>query len=105
MVMLKRLEILEQSVVEEAKPPTAPLPSPTSDTAPRGYEQLISLLILALRALGERSINFVGHLIPVIALAMGFFLWYRVLPEPSVYQLVGLGLYGIFSLAMIAIKR
>lgn len=94
-------------MVDETKPPvTTALPqNQISDASPKGYEQLISLLILALRALGERSINFVGHLIPVIGLGMGFVLWYRVLPEPSVLQLVGLGIYSVFVLAMIAIKR
>lgn len=107
MAMPKRFEVLAAEAIEEAKPPvtTAPPQNQISDASPKGYEQLISLLILALRTLGERSINFVGHLIPVIGLAMGFFLWNRVLPEPTVYQLIGLGLYGFFVLAMIAIKR
>lgn len=103
-VMLKRLEILAQEAIEEPKPVTvAPVPVPTGE--PRGYEPLISLLLLTLQAIGARSINFVSHLIPVIGLTMGFVLWYSVLPDPSVHQLIGLGIYGSFVLAMIAIKK
>lgn len=105
--MLKRLEILAQEAIEDGKP-SAPATAPqiqSGDAAPKGYEPLIGLLLLALRSLGERSINFVSHLIPVVGLCMGFVLWYDVLPDPSVHQLIGLGIYGSFVLAMIAIKK
>ena len=58
----------------------------------------------ALRLLSQRVLSAVGHGISFVAIAIAAMLWYRVMDNPTAYQLTGLGLYGVFALAMIWLK-
>ena len=54
-------------------------------------------LVLALTALSQRFIVALANLFTLLTVASAFVLWY-VTPDPSVYQLVKLGLYALFVL-------
>ena len=60
-----------------------------------------TILLTSLKALSQRALVALGQLFVLAAAASAFWLWYTVLPQPSVYQLIGLGLYGLLMLAMV----
>lgn len=60
-----------------------------------------SILITSLKALSQRTIVALGNLFVVLAAGSAFWLWYVTLPNPSIQQLVGLGLYGMLMLALV----
>lgn len=99
MATLTRLQVL----AEEPADPAPPIPptTPTSD----GGVSTVEFILLLLRIFSQRSVQLAGHLLPLISLSMGFALLWKILPEPSAYQLAGFGLYATFSLAMILIRR
>ncbi len=89
---------------------------PATETAPQQASQtsepeamvgvaLVDFLSLLLSVLSQRAILALSHLLPIIALASGFFLWWQVLPDPSDRQLIGVGLYAAFMLALLVVRR
>ena len=95
-----RLQILQ---TEEAEETVAQ--NQTSDAAERGLGLLLTATMVALNVLNKRAINALGHAIPLLALGIGLFLWMRVMENPNIYQLTGLGIYSAFALALIWIRR
>lgn len=63
------------------------------------------MLLLGLKALSQRALVALSACFTLLTVASAFALWWRVLPEPSVFQLVGLGLYGVFVLAVHLVRR
>lgn len=58
-----------------------------------------------LRVFSQRLMLWLGnHTLPLIVLGMGLYLWQQAMTSPSVLQLVGLGLFGAFSLLLILIR-
>ena len=62
-------------------------------------------LMLGLGALSKRSIIALQSAFVLLATASAFVLWWSVLPSPSVLQLTGLAMYGVFVLAASIIVR
>ncbi len=58
------------------------------------------LLMVALRALSQRALIALAALSSVILAGSVFALYWEVLPNPSINQLVGLGMYACFILAL-----
>jgi hypothetical protein len=82
--------------------PAAAPPPP----AATGQDQALSLLLLALKTISQRTLIALAQLAAVMALASVWWLFYAALPiDPSAHQLVGLGMYGVFVLAVLWIKR
>jgi hypothetical protein len=54
-------------------------------------------IVLALTALSQRFITALANLFTLLTVASAFWIWY-VTPDPNVFQLVKLGLYGVFVL-------
>jgi hypothetical protein len=79
------------------------------DTTPEQSSQAervgIQALTLGLQALSQRTVVALSRLFVLFATASAFALWWRVLPEPSVLQLIGLSIYAIFVLAASFIAR
>ena len=99
-----RLQILGEEEVPD--PPTAAPPqTPTSEAPDKVAVSVVEFLQLLLSVMSQRSILALHHLLPIVALVSGFALWWRVLPEPTEYQLVGLGLYAAFMLAILFVRR
>ena len=63
------------------------------------------MLYLGLKALSQRALVALSALFTLLTVASAFALWWRVLPDPSVFQLIGLGLYAIFILAVHLVRR
>ena len=80
--------------------PTAPTPpqSPSQDGTSGGAAA--GILFTALKALSQRAVIALGNLFVLASAASAFWLWYVTLPNPTPYQLVGLGLYGLLILAL-----
>jgi hypothetical protein len=62
-------------------------------------------LLLGLGALSKRAVIALQSLFVLLATASAFVLWWSVLPNPSVLQLTGLGMYALFALAASVIVR
>jgi hypothetical protein len=62
-------------------------------------------LRLGLFALSQRTTVALSKLFSLLTAASAFALWWGVLPNPSVLQLVGLGGYAVFILAINLIVR
>ena len=99
MVQSNRLQVLGTEEVAEQPPPQTPTIS-----TPSPSENAWAVVALGLKVLSQRTLVLLGHSISLLALAGGFFLFNSVLPNPNSYQLVGLAIYAVFALAMIAIK-
>lgn len=63
------------------------------------------MLGTALKALSDKALVAVSNLYAMLLAASAFWLWSRVLPSPTMPQLVGLGMYGLFVLAMLLVRR
>ena len=64
----------------------------------------IAAISLALKALSQRAIVALGNLFTLFTVFSAFWLWHSI-PEPSVNQLTGLGMYALFVLAANFIVR
>lgn len=63
------------------------------------------MLVLALKALSQRALVALSACFTLLTVGSAFALWWRVLPDPSVLQLVGLGIYALFLLAIHFVRR
>ena len=75
------------------------VPAPTPDNA-----LATQMLTIALTALSQRALIAIASLFSITLAATAFFLWWMILPNPSINQLVGLGMYALFILALHIIR-
>ena len=77
-------------------------PEVKTDAAEKaGFE----MLRMGLKALSQRAVIAFAACVPLITVGSAFVLWWSVLPNPSVLQLTGLGMYGVFVLAANIVAR
>jgi len=88
-----------------AKFSIVPDDEPGSEKTSVAEQAGLQALTLGLQALSQRFVVALSKLFVLLATASAFALWLEVLPNPSVLQLVGLGMYGIFALAASFIAR
>ena len=70
------------------------------------FDETAQLILVVLsKVVDVLSERFANLLLPLLSLVGGFALWYRMLEQPSDRQLVGLGLYGAFTLLLTAFNR
>jgi hypothetical protein len=62
-------------------------------------------LMLGLGALSKRAVVALQSMFVLLGTGSAFALWWVVLPNPSVLQLVGLSIYALFVLAASVIVR
>jgi hypothetical protein len=79
------------SVVDEA--PEAQAPAPNNDAAAQ-------MLAMALRALSQRALVAAASLFTLLTCATVFWLALVIVPRPDVMQLIALGAYALFVLAL-----
>lgn len=77
-------------------PPSSPAPSQTS----AAERAATTMLLTALRTVSQRALIALGNLFVLATAASAWWLWLVTLPQPSIYQLVGLGLYGILIILL-----
>lgn len=99
--MPTRLEVLETAAttLRPISEPKEPTPTESALSAH------LSVILFVLKLLGANTVAVAGHLLPLISVGLGFALWWRIMDNPNAFQLGGLGLYAIFALAMIWIRR
>jgi len=83
-----------QVVGQEAEPDPFPVEQPKS---PIGSKIATDAIVLAITALSQRALIALSALFTLITVASAFALWY-VTPDPNIYQLVKLAMYGVFVL-------
>lgn len=60
----------------------------------------LQMVLLALKALSQRALIAATNLVTLIGLGTAFWLWLQVMPNPTMNQLAGLALYGLFILGL-----
>jgi hypothetical protein len=88
-----RLTAVEETDVPEIAP--APPPQPNLTHA------LTSLMFLSMKSLSQKSLVALAALTDLAIVSSAFVLWLMVIANPTQAQLVGVGLYGLFVLAVI----
>lgn len=73
----------------------APDPFPTAE--PTGSRIATDAIMLAISTLSQRALVALSSLFALLTIGSAFWLWY-VTPEPTVYQLIKLAMYGVFVL-------
>jgi hypothetical protein len=63
------------------------------------------MLLMAVSALAERFVIALANLFDLGLCASVFFLWLQILVQPTVFQLVGVGMYMIFVLVIVFMRR
>ena len=102
MAILERLPNSRLLVEEEESQETA-APSTKTQT-PSEAQAVWSAVSVGLRLLSQRALVALGHGISIIVVGIAAALWWKVMDNPSTQQLVGLGLYAAFGLAIIGIR-
>lgn len=67
--------------------------------------QATNILLLSLAVVSKRFVTALSHLFTAAALLSAWFLWSRILPNPSINQIAGASLYSIFVLAVDYVRR
>lgn len=81
------------------------VPEDTEPPAPRVDNDVAArMLTLALAALSQRALIALSSLFSITLAGSCFILFYITLPNPTVFQLVGLGMYALFILALHVIR-
>lgn len=95
-----------EAIAEQDIPTIPPKPAdkPQSNVAQDAHIAT-QMLLLALKALSERAIVALSALFTAGGLASAWWLWSTILPNPSVLQLVGIGMYAVFLLALEFVRR
>ena len=69
-------------------------------------EKAAKISQLAAYAIADKAKGlFEALILPIIVLTGGIIIWRSVLPNPSAFQLIGLGLYGICLVAPVFLWR
>jgi hypothetical protein len=72
---------------------------------PRGQKFAIDAITLGLKVLHQKTIIALSTCFTGAGLLGGWLLWNSVLPSPTMPQLVGLGEYAVFFLALEFVRR
>jgi hypothetical protein len=85
--------------------PASQLTPPAPKDAAALESRLSGLIVTALKTLSQRTLVAISNTFSLILAGSAFMLWWRALPAPSVLQLVGLGMYSAFILALDFVRR
>jgi hypothetical protein len=85
---------------------TAPQPRQAPpERAQQGTAVMTTMLLMALKALSQRFVVALAALFDLGLCASVFFLWLQVIEQPTVFQLTGVGIYAIFALIVVWMRR
>ena len=87
---------------QTAPAPEAPAPERRRDEFENRYADLLAM---SLKALSQRATIALASLFTLLLAASAFWLWWSILPAPSVMQLVGVGMYAVFALVLELVRR
>jgi hypothetical protein len=83
----------------QAAPPR-PVQQPSQN-----LDRITGMLMMALRALSQRTVVALASLVDLALAGSVFVLWLLVIAQPTQLQLVGLGMYGAFILVCLWLRR
>lgn len=66
---------------------------------------LTDLLLMSLRSLSQRAVAALGNLYALALAASTFWVYLTILATPTTPQLIGAGMYSIFVIACLFLKR
>lgn len=84
---------------ETVQAPPAPIPDIQQN------QVAARVLMVALHALGQRTVVAISNLFTAALVASVWFLWWSALANPTPMQLTGLGGYALFVLAIEIVRR
>jgi hypothetical protein len=93
-------QMVGEEAVPDMQPQQAPQPQPDANT-----RAAMRFWLLSMQNIGNRAITGLSHLFTGAVVASVWALWMWTMPNPTVLQLVGLGLYGLFCLAVEWVRR
>ena len=102
MAILERLPN-SRLLVEEEEPQETAAPSTKTQT-PSEAQAEWAVVSRGLKLLSERAVASLRHSIAFVVVGIAAALWWKVMDNPSTQQLIGLGLYAAFGLAIIGIR-
>jgi hypothetical protein len=88
-----RLTAVEETDVPEIAPAAPPQPNMS--------QALATMMFLSMKSLSQKSLVALAALTDLAIVSSAFVLWLMVITNPTQAQLVGVGLYGLFVLAVI----
>ena len=91
------------TIVGEEQAPDNPIPQTPAQA--QDAANAVRLLMLSLRVVSQRFVTALSHLFTAVGLASAWYLWLKILPNPTITQLVGVGLYAGFLLAIEFVRR
>lgn len=95
-----------QAVEEHEIPTIAEQPPPkTQSSVAQSSSAATQMLLLAIGSLSKRFVIALSAWFTAAGLFSAWWLWSTVLPNPSVLQLVGVGMYAAFLLALEFVRR
>lgn len=71
----------------------------------RAESALTGLLITSLRALSQRALIALSSIVDMALMASVFAVWLLIMGSPTVFQLVGAGMYAVFALIALLLRR
>ena len=82
-----------------------PVPETDPLEADQAHDAGRAMLRMGLGALSKRAVAALPSVFALPAVGSAFWLWMVTLPNPTTYQLIGLGLYGALIIALHLVKR
>jgi len=73
---------------------------PTKAKTTEETSAAFSLIMLALKSLSQRTLIAISNLFTLLTVGSAFWLWMTMAGDPTVRQLVALGMYAAFVLAV-----
>ncbi len=95
--MTRLVEVSAAAAAEAPQAAAAPTQVPRQTAA---ANQALQLLLLAVKTISQRALIAATNLVTLIGLGTAFWLWLQVMPNPTMNQLAGLALYGLFILGL-----
>lgn len=100
---LQAIEVDDAALIGEEPP--APSPAPSAPRETQAQSALTGLLITSLKALSNRALVALGNLYALALAASTFWVYLTILGDPSPAQLVGAGMYSVFTIGCLFLRR
>ena len=81
------------------------LPDPGAESPDALAKANAQMLMLSLSALSKRALTAITNLFTLALVASAWWLWNRILPDPTPLQLIGVGGYAAFCLLIDIVRR
>lgn len=102
--MRTRLTTVGEEEVTDLLGTEHPKNAPES-TSPPAQSALTTLLLTSLRALSQRAVVALASLVDLALIGSAFALWWMIIGQPTPLQLIAVGLYALFIIAAILLRR